>query len=71
MDELEKTMGEVVNLRRARKSRDRLDAEKLAQENRAAFGRPKAERALTTARLLKDAATLDAHKRETASDPEK
>ncbi len=60
-------MGEIVNLRRARKTRDRRDAEAKAQENRAAFGRPKAERDLTTARVKLDAAKLDAHQRTQAT----
>lgn len=70
-DEPEETMGEVVNLRRARKSRDRREADKTAQEHRAAFGRPKSERALTAALLKKDTARLDHHKRTpfTDSDP--
>jgi hypothetical protein len=38
-------MAELVNLRRARKARDRADAEKAAEANRRKFGRSKAERA--------------------------
>jgi hypothetical protein len=64
-------MGEIVNLRRARKTRDRRDAETKAQENRAAFGRPKAERTLTTALAKLDAAKLDAHQRTQATDADK
>ncbi|MGH6915860.1 MAG: DUF4169 family protein [Geminicoccales bacterium] len=37
-------MGEVVNLNKYRKVRQRLDDEKLAIENRAKFGRAKRER---------------------------
>jgi hypothetical protein len=37
-------MGEVVNLNKYRKVRQRLDDEKLAIENRAKFGRSKRER---------------------------
>jgi len=37
-------MAEIVNLRRARKSRDRAQAEKDAEANRRKFGRTKAER---------------------------
>jgi hypothetical protein len=55
-------MGEVVNLRRARKAQERRDAEARAQENRAAFGRPKSESALTAARAAHEAAKLDAHR---------
>ena len=38
-------MAELVNLRRARKVRDRTEAEKAAEANRRKFGRSKAERA--------------------------
>jgi hypothetical protein len=69
-------MGEIVNLRRARKTRDRRDAETWAQENRAAFGRTKAERTLTTAlasldAAKLDAAKLDAHQRTQVADADK
>lgn len=37
-------MGEIVNLRRAKKQRARQDAEDAAAENRVRFGRTKAER---------------------------
>lgn len=56
-------MGDVVNLRRARKSRQRREQEKHAQENRAAFGRPKVEIALTATMLQKEAEKLDRHRR--------
>ncbi len=42
-------MGDVVNLRRARKDRARAQAGKKADANRVAFGRTKAEKALTGA----------------------
>lgn len=64
-------MGEIVNLRRARKTRNRRDAEAKAQENRAAFGRPKDERDLTTALARLDAAKLDAHKRTPTTDADR
>ncbi|WP_081874344.1 DUF4169 family protein, partial [Sphingomonas sp. FUKUSWIS1] len=38
-------MGEIINLRRARKARARREAGVVADANRAAFGRTKAERA--------------------------
>jgi hypothetical protein len=38
-------MAELVNLRRARKARDRAEAEKAAEANRRKFGRSKPERA--------------------------
>lgn len=37
-------MGEVINLRQARKARARADKEAQAQENRARFGRTGAEK---------------------------
>lgn len=37
-------MGDVINLRQARKRRDRATASRLAETNRAKFGRTKAER---------------------------
>ena len=40
-------MGEIVNLRQAKKARRRADEEQQAERNRAVFGRPKAERLQT------------------------
>lgn len=40
-------MAEIVNLRRARKDRDRQAAERQATENRARFGQSKAAREAT------------------------
>lgn len=57
-------MGEIVNLRRARKQRDRRAKDEAAQAMRAAHGRGKAERELTAAQTLLEAAKLNAHKRE-------
>lgn len=37
-------MGDVVNLNRFRKMRDRTEREKVAEENRVRFGRTKAEK---------------------------
>ncbi|CAJ0850781.1 hypothetical protein AMST5_00321 [freshwater sediment metagenome] len=63
-------MGEVVNLRRARKDRARREKEAQAQENRVAFGRSKAERELTAAQNKIETHRLDAHRRETPEKPE-
>ncbi|SBW02127.1 conserved hypothetical protein [uncultured Alphaproteobacteria bacterium] len=38
-------MSEIVNLRQARKRKLRAEKDRQAEENRARFGRPKAERA--------------------------
>lgn len=61
-------MGEVVNLRRARKERARREKDAQAQENRVAHGRAKAERELTAAQNRLDADRLAAHKRENPGD---
>lgn len=55
-------MNEIVNLRRARKAKARAEAEDVAATNRARFGTPKKERALTKARSEKAAESLDSHR---------
>ena len=57
-------MGEVVNLRTARKKRARAAKAATAQTNRAAFGRTKAERERDEADKAKREALLDGLKRE-------
>jgi hypothetical protein len=54
--------GDIVNLRQFRKSRARAEKDAKAEENRAKFGRNKAQKQLDTA--AKDAARrhLDGHK---------
>jgi hypothetical protein len=44
MHRQEEAMGEVINLNRFRKARAKAEAEKQAEENRASFGRTKAEK---------------------------
>lgn len=63
-------MGEVVNLRRARKQKARNEKERLAGENRALHGRTKAERERD--RLTSDRAErfMDGHRREKSGDPD-
>ena len=56
-------MSEIINLRRARKRRERNAASLKAQENRANYGREKSERSLTQANLNRLASSLDAHLR--------
>ncbi|WP_411033033.1 DUF4169 family protein [Shinella sp. BYT-45] len=51
--------GDVVNLRQFRKQKARSEKEKQAGENRIAFGRTKAEKALTRALNEKARKTLD------------
>lgn len=57
-------MGEVVNFRRARKARDRAEAAKTADANRAKFGRTKAERDAEAADAARIERTLDGAKLE-------
>ena len=57
-------MGEVVNLRLKRKVKLRGEAADKATENRAAFGRRKDEKKLTTLLNSKAAKALDGHQRE-------
>jgi hypothetical protein len=57
-------MADIVNLRtaRKRKARDAKDAQ--AAENRAKFGRTKAEKDLEKAKTALEARRIDAHKRD-------
>lgn len=55
-------MGEIVNLNRARKARDKAAAKRTAEANRLTFGRTKVEREATKAERERDAARLDGHK---------
>ncbi len=57
-------MAEIVNLRAARKARERAEARAAADENAARFGRTKALKALEKARAEKAREMLDAHRRE-------
>lgn len=55
-------MGEIVNLNKARKARDKAEAKRAADANRLTFGRTKAERQTTQKEREHDAARLDGHK---------
>ncbi len=57
-------MAEIVNLRAARKAKDRADARAKGDENALKFGRTKAEKALDKARAKKLTRDLDGAKRE-------
>ncbi|WP_347310059.1 DUF4169 family protein [Defluviimonas sp. SAOS-178_SWC] len=57
-------MAEIVNLRAARKERDRAMKRAGADENAARFGRTKALKVLEKTRAEKARDTLDAHRRE-------
>jgi hypothetical protein len=57
-------MAEVVNLRLARKARERAEAQATAGANRAKFGASKAERAAARAEAERTARLLDGARRE-------
>lgn len=57
-------MGDVVNLRTARKNRARSEAERQAEENRLRFGRTKAEKQKQIAEEARRTTLLEAHRRE-------
>lgn len=59
--------GDIVNLRRARKARARADGHAKAAENRARFGRTRAERERETAEEALAARRLDGMRREEGS----
>jgi Domain of unknown function (DUF4169) len=58
-------MGDLVNLKAAKKQAARKAARSTADANAAKFGRTKVEREQEAARAEKAARELDAHKRET------
>lgn len=57
-------MGEIVNLRMARKRKDRAGKEQLAQENRARFGRTKSVRDADDLERARDDRILAGHMRD-------
>lgn len=57
-------MAELINLRTARKNKQRDEAEKLADENRLKFGRSKIEKKTTAALNALAEKRLDGNKRE-------
>jgi hypothetical protein len=59
---VERKMGDIVNLRRARKEAERQRAEREAAANRLLHGRSKAERELTSKRDAKARRDLDRHR---------
>lgn len=61
-------MAKIVNLRMARKARARTVTEQKAAENRAKFGRTKAEKAVQRAEAEREARALDGTRRETGDD---
>lgn len=61
-------MAEIVNLRRARKQRDRDVKEAKASENRVRFGRPKQQSGVEEANRTQAERRLDGHRRENGGD---
>jgi hypothetical protein len=57
-------MAEIVNLRRARKAKDKAEKAKAADANRVTHGTPKNLRDLAKARAEKAARDLDGHKKD-------
>ncbi len=64
-------MAEIVNLRRARKERDRRDREVQADANRRSFGRTKAEKVASRAEAERTRSALEGKRLEAdEADPE-
>lgn len=61
-------MGDVINLRQARKAQQRRDREAAAARNRAAHGRTKTEKAREAAERAQADHRLDQHRRDDAED---
>ncbi len=55
---------EIINLRRARKSKTRDEAGKQAQQNRVTFGRSKIEKNRSASELAREKKKLDGHQRD-------
>ena len=58
-------MGELINLRRAKKTQARVAKEKTAAAHRAVHGTPKHLRKLAKSEKLRAVRTIDAHKLDT------
>jgi hypothetical protein len=57
-------MGDLINLKAARKARERAAKQESAVANRARFGRPKSEKARDRSLAEKAERTLDQHRRD-------
>lgn len=57
-------MGEIINLKQARKARDKAEAKATAAANRAAHGRTKGEKTAADAERARIQRLLDQSKRE-------
>jgi Domain of unknown function (DUF4169) len=58
-------MADIINLNRARKAKARDAREKVADVNRAKFGRTKVEKQLDNQEAARTENALDGHKRDT------
>lgn len=63
--------GEVVNLRQARKRKNRAEKEAKAEENRVAFGRTKAEKQASRTAIEKLHKSVDGHLLDRGDDADK
>lgn len=61
-------MADIVNLRAARKRRDRAEKERQAEENRVRHGQSKAGKLAARAEREREASLLDGHRRERADE---
>jgi hypothetical protein len=61
-------MAEIINLRRARKAKEKAEKEKTAEANRVAHGTPKALHKLSEARKDKAEQGLSGHRLEKSED---
>ncbi|HEU0096875.1 MAG TPA: DUF4169 family protein [Rhizomicrobium sp.] len=61
-------MAEIINLKRARKAKNRAEKDKTAQANRVAHGTPKAVKKLAEAQADKADQRLSGHKLEKTPD---
>jgi hypothetical protein len=61
-------VGDLVNLRRFRKTRDRAERAEDADRNRAAFGRTRDEREASADEARRAKAKLDGHRRDVPHD---
>ena len=60
-------MGDVINLNRYRKQKQRAERERRANEKRVRFGIPKSERAKSAGRAVLEARRLDGARRDERS----
>jgi hypothetical protein len=65
-----RTMGEVINLRQARKAKARAEKEAQAQENRARFGRTGGQKRRDTDAAERGARRHEGHRIEQDEDPD-